>query len=379
MKIYILYHRLYDLNGEQLTIGGIQTYILNLANILHKNGYQVEIYQNANMNWTKEYGDFNITGIYCEKSKYSYNVEELYKYILKYSKSDDLIIFGTDSEAVKCTQRTTIAIQHGISFDIITSGGWKRELLVKLGLESLLYKKLRKQAVQDFLKTNYQVCVDYNFLNWIRTMVPRINLEKTRVIPNFTYINNTDSVNFNEENNIHILFARRFVEQRGVYILAELVDEILARHNNVFFTIAGTGPLEKFLKNKFLNNSKVTFTTFAQEDSLKIHSKYHISLIPTLGSEGTSLSLLESMTSGCVPVVSNVGGMTNIILNGFNGYIVNPISNEFIEKVDILIKNKAMRQTMSINAKNSVDNSFSFENWKSKWLDLIEEIKNQIK
>lgn len=374
MKILILY-TLYDLNGEELTIGGIQTYVLNLAKILQQNGYEVEIFQNANFDWIVFHNNLKIIGLSTSEKLFKKRNLDFYHKVLKHYAKNDLLIFGTDIQAVKNINCNSIAIQHGVYFDITTTAAWKRKLLIKLGLEHLPLQNLRKKASHDFLKAKYQVCVDYNFLNWVRTMMPRKYLLNTSVIPNFTHINNSKNINFYEDRDIHILFARRFTEIRGTYILSELIDIILSKYDNVYFTIAGAGPLENYLKNKFLNNSNVTFMTFAHEDSLKVHSKHHISLIPTLGSEGTSLSLLESMTSGCVPIVSNVGGMTNIILNEFNGFIVNPNTNEFVSKLEILIKEETIRKTMSKNAKLSADSSFNYDIWKSKWLTLIKKIE----
>ncbi|WP_420491566.1 glycosyltransferase [Neobacillus drentensis] len=47
-----------------------------------------------------------------------------------------------------------------------------------------------------------------------------------------------------------------------------------------------------------------------------------------LGSEGTSLSLLEAMAAKCAEIATNVGGMTNIILDNYNGLIINPDESE---------------------------------------------------
>ncbi|MBQ9233730.1 MAG: glycosyltransferase family 4 protein, partial [Lachnospiraceae bacterium] len=39
--------------------------------------------------------------------------------------------------------------------------------------------------------------------------------------------------------------------------------------------------------------------------------------------EGTSLSMLEAMSYGCVPVASDVSGVKDFIEHGINGYIYN--------------------------------------------------------
>ena len=126
--------------------------------------------------------------------------------------------------------------------------------------------------------------------------------------------------------------------------------------------------------NRLRNYSNVSFSKFSAKDSLKIPMSYNISLIPTFGSEGTSLSLLESMACYCVPIASNVGGLTNVILDGYNGFLVNPTANEFCEKIEFLISNKTELKVMGDNARKTIEVSFSFMKWKSKWEDIIKTI-----
>ena len=65
--------------------------------------------------------------------------------------------------------------------------------------------------------------------------------------------------------------------------------------------------------------------------------------------EGFSLSLVEGMSQGLIPVVYPVGVAPEIIRNGENGFIVSS-QNEAIQKVDELLSNKILRESMSLEA-----------------------------
>ncbi len=374
MKIYIIYSRIFDLNGEHLTIGGIQTYLLNLAELLIKNNYEVIIYQSGNKDWNKKYNNIEFKGINVSNEKVLENQrKKVFESVLNTYKTNDLVIWGTDGIAIKNDKIKSISIQHGITFDFLSVIGKKYILLEKLGLKKLIMYFERKKAIETFMNAKVKVCVDYNFLNWIRTMEFREDLKDIYVIPNFTHINNSQ-IN-KDSNKIKILFARRFMMERGVYILEDIINNLADKYDNVSFTIAGSGQLEKYVKEKIVKNRKnVCIISYEHHESLKIHSEHDISLVPSFGSEGTSLSLLEAMTSKCIPIASNVGGMTNIILDEFNGYLVNPDSSEFIEKLEILINNTELRNRLQENAKKSADESFSYQNWSNKWLDLIKKV-----
>ncbi len=372
MKIFIIYHKLYDYNGQELTIGGIQTYLLNLVQMLKNNGYSPVIYQLANKPWNIEHEGVEVHGVQKLPTKNGLKQSKhILNEILKYSNSNDLLIWGTDSISIKTNTINSLSIQHGIGFDYIANRSKILKWIRILKLQGV-YKFLQRQkSIHSFMRAKHKVCVDYNYLNWMRTMLPREELDNIHVIPNFTHINNRASVNQTTSDDIQILFARRFSEERGVLILIDIVDELLERYENVFFTIAGSGPYEAILHEKYEQNNKVTITKYKHSESLEVHSRHHIAIIPTYGSEGTSLSLLEAMTSGCVPIASNVGGMTNIILDGFNGFLVNPNAESFIAKLSFLIGNKNMRMKISRRAKESADNTFSYSLWEEKWLSVI--------
>jgi glycosyltransferase involved in cell wall biosynthesis len=375
MKIYIQYSRIFDLDGKELTIGGIQTYLINLAKLLINNDYEVEIYQCANHNWNKIHEGIKFIGIDTSSIKKPKEQRELvYNCIIKKYQGNDILIFGTDSISIKNTNVKSISIQHGIYFDYLNKRGFKLSTLNKLGLNGISMYLERRRAIKEFLNSEIKVCVDYNFLNWIRTFETRDKLANIYIIPNFTHIN-SNKIEKNDKV-IKILFARRFMMERGVYILEEIINRISSKYSNIQFTIAGSGELEAYVKENIVkNNKKVSLIQYGYKESLEINSKHDIALVPSYGSEGTSLSLLEAMTSKCIPIATNVGGMTNIILDSFNGFLVNPKAEEFVEKIELLIKDKELRVKMQNNAKVSADEAFSYKNWSNKWLDIIKKVK----
>ena len=48
MKVAILYYRYLDMDGNERTIGGVETYLLNLAELCRELGWKPLIFQYAN-------------------------------------------------------------------------------------------------------------------------------------------------------------------------------------------------------------------------------------------------------------------------------------------------------------------------------------------
>lgn len=50
--------------------------------------------------------------------------------------------------------------------------------------------------------------------------------------------------------------------------------------------------------------------------------------------EGMPLALLEAMASGCIPIASNVGGVSEVVLEGHNGFVFTPCdADELLEQM----------------------------------------------
>jgi len=105
------------------------------------------------------------------------------------------------------------------------------------------------------------------------------------------------------------------------------IDKILkwfgTLNNKYKLIIANSGELEKKLRKltQELNiEDRVKFVGFLsqiEQEQYYKNSKYYIS-IPT--SDATSVSLLESMRYGCIPIVSNICANREWVLDGINGY-----------------------------------------------------------
>ena len=68
--------------------------------------------------------------------------------------------------------------------------------------------------------------------------------------------------------------------------------------------------------------------------------------------EGFSLSLIEAMSQGLVPISFSVGVALEIIRNGENGFIVHTIE-EAEEKIKLLLNDTALRHRLALAARET--------------------------
>ena len=145
----------------------------------------------------------------------------------------------------------------------------------------------------------------------------------------------------------------------------------MGARNDIHLTIAGSGSMAGALHDAFDRFENVTFTTYDVTESLAIHAVHDIALVPSIGSEGTSLSLLEAMSAGCAVVSTEVGGMSNIVLDGFNGLLIRPNQRDLFDALIELIDNPGLRDELGRHARETVQASFSYDRWKSRWSSVL--------
>jgi len=100
-------------------------------------------------------------------------------------------------------------------------------------------------------------------------------------------------------------------------------------------------------------------------------------LLITSRYEGFSLSLIEGMSQGLIPITFPVGVAPEIIRDGENGFLVNSIY-EAEEKIKLLLNDAELRKTLSKNARNTTI-QFKSEVLALKMLELYKKINDNYK
>lgn len=130
------------------------------------------------------------------------------------------------------------------------------------------------------------------------------------------------------------------------------------------------------LKAKSLNiEDSVIFTglvAFSQIE--KYHNMLDIFLAPsTNDSESFGVGVLEASACGKPVIVSNVGGLSEVVIEGKTGFVVPPNNPEALAlKIEKLILNKDLRDQMGYNGRKFVEEVYDYD----KILDYIIELYN---
>lgn len=174
--------------------------------------------------------------------------------------------------------------------------------------------QIRKRKWYD--KIDLYICPS----NFHKTKLTQGNFTKSKIInmKNPLPVNTIYTVN--ESPKDYLLFFGRLSKEKGVEILIESMLNI-----NYKLKILGTGPLEEQLKikTKQLNlEDKIEFCGFKTGKELDEYvCNARAVLLPSQGYENGPYSAMEAMAKGKPLIVSNNGGLPELVEDGKNGYI----------------------------------------------------------
>jgi len=127
----------------------------------------------------------------------------------------------------------------------------------------------------------------------------------------------------------------------------------------------------------------------AEAESLRIRDRIHllgyredvnewlgamdVFTMPSL-SEGLPLSLLEAMAAGVPPVVTEVGGMPEVVLDGQTGFIVPPRNVAALaDRISFLLGNPPLAAEMGAASRERIKDRFALDSMAAEYRDLYGE------
>ncbi|MBW3490772.1 glycosyltransferase family 4 protein [Bacillus sp. FDAARGOS_1420] len=162
------------------------------------------------------------------------------------------------------------------------------------------------------------------------------------------------------ENKKVIFFSGRLVEIKGIQYLLPALAQLKTIRNDFVCWIAGTGDEEEALKmtSQQLGLTNDVFFLGRRDDIPSLLSNADIFVQPSL-LDNQPLSLIEAQLAGVPSIVSDAGGLPEMVQHGINGFIIpKENSEEMCRYLNILLTNEQYRLQLGANAK-----TFALAHW----------------
>ena len=185
--------------------------------------------------------------------------------------------------------------------------------------------------------------------------------------------NNLSSIG-NTARQFNVGIIARLSREKGVDLFIEAAKFVLIKIPEAKFFIAGAGKLKESLikRAKDLNIfNSIYFVGFISGNLVSFLNELDAVVFPSL-KEGLPLALLESMSMKKIVIVSDAGGMPEVVIDGKNGYVVKKGDiNAIYQKLIFVYNNRSGLNELADSAAETIREKFNIENCADKTLDLF--------
>ena len=155
-----------------------------------------------------------------------------------------------------------------------------------------------------------------------------------------------------------------------------IVDSIRLVIPDVRAVIVGDGPLKADLQKhaeELGANRNIEFLGKRKDVELFL-SRSKIFVL-TSKSEGLSNAMAEAMVAGVVPVVANVGELGDLVIDGVNGYLVEPNNiEEYARRIVSLLEDRDLWERQSRRAIQDARAHCGIEVVSEKWRQSLRDL-----
>jgi glycosyltransferase involved in cell wall biosynthesis len=348
-------------------IGGPAQFIPKLADFLLKKSHECEVLTLGNkpilpsqQAWTVDY---------IKRDKLPIRFTKVIAHLLRERKKSDIYFANGLIEEVGIflfvTRRKGVAkIVGDAVWERARNNGETVESVSEFNLHDGTFKQRIERILLVFALNQFKLvmCPSHELKNLVSrwgVRTPIVVIQNGVTVPDINQI---------AEKEFDVVTVSRLVNWKNVDFVIKACHRAGAS-----LTVVGEGPereqLEAIAKE---NDLKVFFA--GNIDNFEIPNILKKSKLFVLYSdyEGLSFALLEAMSYGVVPVVSNCEGNTSVITNGVTGYVV-PMKNlEYLaQSIKTLLSEEKLRESMAVNSKALIIDRYNLEDRLNDYLNFF--------
>lgn len=238
------------------------------------------------------------------------------------------------------------------------------------------YKQRKKRMEFMYRYTDYIVVLSPRYVEEFKGLIKISQSDKIVSIPNPLTFSQIKVKNMNQKENV-ILFVGRFsYSDKRVDRLLYIWQKIQDRIPDWRLELLGDGIEKTALEKLSLKLGLKNIIFHGYHPSVSYYSRAKVfSLVSN--HEGLSMSMLESMQNGCVPVIFSIdSAITDIIIDNVNGCLVKPFDLDmYAEKLYKLASDPSLLNKMQPYVVQSVE-QFNMDKWGYKWIDLFQSLNH---
>ena len=360
-------------------VGGLAAHVFDLSKVLVKKGYEVHVVT-CSFPGTKEYE--MVDGVHVHRfDAYAIPAPEF----LQWDLNMNLLM---EIKSIEIINKFSIDILHAHDWLVASAAIGLKHLFRKPLLATIhsLERGRRSGLFNDgqmmldqienlLIQESWHTIVCSQYMQSICHFSFIFPNDKMTIIPNGVRFNDFSIELSSKEKQIHhkkyaqeneqiVGYIGRLVPEKGVNVLLGAVTNVLKAKPNTKFVIAGEGwhrnELEGISKELQIED-KVLFTGYlSEEDFLPYFNVTDILVVPSTY-EPFGIVALEGMATRTPIIVSDVGGLSEIVDHKWTGFKVPPDNSDAMAEAIIeLLENNDLRKRIIKNAEEKLTHVYDW-------------------
>lgn len=208
-------------------------------------------------------------------------------------------------------------------------------------------------------------------LEWERIMKD-ITSTDIKIIRNAVEIKSEIKTQYNLK---YITMFGRLGKRKGtydlIYVLSELYkDEKYREFETLLCGDGDISEIKKLINELGIDNYVKIKGWIDGKQKEDICAKTYVNILPSYN-EGMPMAILETMALGIPNISTNVGGITEIIEDKVNGYIIEPGDKKsLLKNIKFIIDNPNIREEFSEKSYKCISENYGIENYFDNWKDI---------
>jgi len=236
-----------------------------------------------------------------------------------------------------------------------------------LDLEIENNKWVKKFVQLVFKRTSYVICQGGYWKSFFSKLVDESRIDKFIVVPNWIDNKNYDLsiCELKNDNIFRILYTGWIQEDKGVHDIFSAIEKLSISNKKVEFIFLGDGPSRQYFID-FTNSRKLPFMfSFPGwvhgQEKLTYLANADVFILAS-HSEGLPNSLMEAMLCGIASIATNVGSVSDLIINGETGILIEKKNiKQLTEGIQELIVNENLRNKYSVEGRKRILSNHSIQ------------------
>ena len=161
-----------------------------------------------------------------------------------------------------------------------------------------------------------------------------------------------------------VSFIGQLTTEKGIHLCLNVIDKLLKNHTKFHFLIVGDGNKKTLVSDFYSNNTdkKYIHILGSRSDVDDILRVTDVLLVPSLWGEAFGLTAAEGIATAVPVIASNIGGITEIVKNNYNGLLIKVDCEKELEKsIKYLLDSPDVRSRMGMNGRSHAVENFSLD------------------